>query len=67
MIRFTNIKGQQSIQEICDNCKTVIKGLSISDITVNKTENVKIYDESGKEIKRTEARPKIYCDDCKDD
>ena len=67
MIRFTNIKGQQSIQEICDNCKTVIKGLSISDIAVTKTETLKLYDESGNEIKRTEARPKIYCDDCKDD
>ena len=66
MIKLTIIDGVQTITEICDECKCHVQDLTINDIMVKgKTiEGLTLKDSDGKEVTRTEPRPKCYCEHC---
>ena len=68
MIRYSSIKGKQTITEICDTCGCHVKDLSIWDITINKGKTYRdtmLKDGKPQEKgKITEARPKCYCKEC---
>jgi hypothetical protein len=70
MIRFTNVEGEQSITEVCEDCKCHIRDLSVSDIVVqgSTTSGMVIQDDKGEEITRTKLdRPLCKCNDCGDE
>ena len=66
MIRMTVKNGVQTITEICDMCKCHIQNLTVNDIIVKpkSLEGVTVKDSDGKEVTRTEPRPKCYCEHC---
>ena len=64
MIRLEVRGGVQTITEICETCKCHIRDLTIDDILVKKPSDLTIKDSTGKEVTRTEAREKCYCEDC---
>ena len=68
MIRYSSVKGKQTITEICDTCGCHMKELSIWDITIKKKDSYrdKMFN-SGKEMEKgkiSEPRPKCYCKEC---
>ena len=69
MIRLTNIKGVQTVTEICGTCKCHIKDLSVNDIIVKPASlnGVTLTGSDGNEITRTAPRPECYCKDCTHD
>ena len=69
MIKLTLKKGVQTITEICDCCKCHIQDLTVNDILTKPTalNGLTVKDSDGKEVTRTEPRPKCYCDHCDHD
>jgi len=64
MIRYSVIKGVQTITEICDDCKCHIKDLTIDDILVKGKSDLIIKNSKGEVVTNTEPRPKCYCHSC---
>jgi len=66
MIKLTIKSGVQTITEVCERCKCHIRDLSVNDILVKprSLDGVTVKDSDGKEVTRTEARDKCYCEHC---
>ncbi len=66
MIKLTIKSGVQTITEVCEHCKCHIRDLSVNDILVKprSLDGVTVKDSDGKEVTRTEARDKCYCEHC---
>ena len=66
MIRLEIKSGVQKLEEVCDSCQCHIKDLTVDDILVksDKLKGLTLKDSKGREVTRTEPRPKCYCELC---
>jgi hypothetical protein len=67
MVHYEVKSGVQTITEVCDDCTSYIRDLSLDDILVKGDTDMIIKNSQGEVVTNTAPRPKCYCEDCSND